>query len=231
MKISRACLLLVALSALAPRAAQALNIDYTLSGLTAWNGGFGQQTAFDPTPDHPFQLTFNLNDVFPLIAPHLSATGDRVEFSGISPSGDQPRLSIAGAPPIEQLGGPEGGVFSLENPAAFDGEDLHLQTDGLPGTPRFYLDFSGPALFHYANGQATFETGTFGLTGQLRLVEEAQRPILDVTTPLADVALTAQSVPVPEGASWLLAASVAAGVGVVYGVRRGRLRPAPSALA
>ena len=52
MKISScACLLLVAVSALAPRAASAVDIDYTVTGLTAWNGLTFQNAAFDPPPE------------------------------------------------------------------------------------------------------------------------------------------------------------------------------------
>lgn len=120
MKICRACLLLcVAVSALAPRAAQALDIDYTLTGLTAWNGaGFGQGTAFDPTPDRPFRLTFNLNDS-PLWGYRFNSSNDQVEFAGVSPDDTPAVLSIAGASPIT-VGGPEGDFF-LENPASSGG--------------------------------------------------------------------------------------------------------------
>jgi hypothetical protein len=222
MKIPCACLLLVALSALAPRAAQAVDIDYTVTGLTAWNGfGLnGQGAEFDPTPDRPFQLTFNLSDApsaFPPIG--LQVTSDQVTFSGFSPTHAFPVLSIAGAPPNE-LAGPDL-AFYLLNPATNGGEDLSVMS----GNPvfRLGLSFSGPALFNYANGQASYETGTFDLTGGLEIFENVG---ISMAAPLADVVLTAQ--PVPEGPSWLLVASCAAGVAGAYGVRRGRLRPAPS---
>ena len=226
MKLSRACLLLVALSASAPRAAQAVDINYTITGLTAWNGAFFQQAQFDPTPDRPFQITFNLNDAPPpptvLPSQRLNVTSDAVTFSGISPNSDPPRLSFTGVGSTE-IGSIDFVPFTLDNPATHQGEDLKVGNGFAPQFWNFF-DFSGPALFHYANGQATFETGTFDLTGQLTIIN-APGP---VTTPLADVVLTAQSAPVPEGASWLLAASAAAGVAGTYGVRRRRWRPAPT---
>src|SRR5690242_6441733 len=104
MKLPRAyLLLLLAGGALVAGTAQAVNptrafsIDYTLTGLTAWNGSTSQATAqFDPTPDRPFRLTFNLNDDLQL--PQVFS--DRVEFSGVSPNGVFPTLSIQGASPL-----------------------------------------------------------------------------------------------------------------------------------
>ena len=224
MKLSRACLLLVAVSALAICAAKALNIDYTITGLTAWNGLLFQDAAFDPTPDHPFRMTFNLNDS-PLWGYRFNSSNDQVEFSGMSPTSGPPILSIAGAPPLN-VGPPP--AFYLPNPATSGGKDLY----SLSGGPlfRIFLDFYGPALFHHTNGQATFETGTFDLTGRLNIVNPLVSGVNSTETPLADVVLTAQSVPVPEGASWLLAASAAVGVAGAYGMRRCRLRPVPSTL-
>jgi opacity protein-like surface antigen len=222
MKLSCACVLLVAVSALATSAAQAVDIDYTVTGLTTWNGRYGEgiSPGFDPTPDHPFQLTYNLNDAIP--GASLVVTSDMVYLTGVSLTTPTPPvvLSIAGAPSIE-ISGPA--PFTLLNPATFDG-GLDLEVfGGALQTQQTALSFSGPALFHYANGQATFETGTFNLAGGFVTFGGGGSPY---GAPLVDVVLTAQ--PVPEGPSWLLVASCAAGVGGAYSVRRRRLRPAPS---